>query len=88
MVIFEIIAELCCSFLFYPAVESVRIKRSSLSKGKSQETKFVSINNNCSIDGCNAMRYEDSIYCLRHKPSKESKEEIHQEENWWEDEKQ
>ena len=64
-------------------------------KGKSQETKFVSINNNCSIDGCNAMRYEDSIYCLRHEafPSKESKsfvlcclEETQQEENWWGDE--
>jgi hypothetical protein len=54
-------------------------------KGKPQETKFVSINNNCSIDGCNAMRYEESIYCLRHKPSKESKEETEQEENWWSD---
>ena len=83
MVVFEIIAELCCSFLFYPAVESVREEL----KGESQETKFVSINNNCSIDGCNAMRYEESIYCLRHKPNKESKEETQQEENWWGDEK-
>ena len=79
MVIFELIAEACCSFLFYPAVEAVR-------EGKSQETKIVPINNNCSIDGCNAMRYEESIYCLRHKPSKESKEEM-EDENWWEDEK-
>ena len=84
MVIFEIIAELCCSFLLYPAVESAREEL----KGKSQETKFVSINNNCSIDGCNAMRHEESIYCLRHKPSKESKEETQQEENWWGDEKE
>ncbi len=76
MVIFEIITEACCSFFFYPAVEVVREEL----KGKPQETKFVSINNNCSIDGCNAMRYEESIYCLRHKPSKESKEE-----NWWSD---
>ena len=82
MVIFEIIAEACCWMFFAPAVEAVREDL----KGKSQETKFVSINNNCSIDGCNAMRYEDSIYCLRHKPSKESKEETQQEENWWEDE--
>ena len=81
MVIFELIAEACCSFLFYPAVEAVR-------EGKSQETKIVPINNNCSIDGCNAMRYEESIYCLRHKPNKESKEETQQEENWWEDEKE
>ena len=83
MVVFEIIAELCCSFLFYPAVEAAR-------EGKSQETKFVSINNNCSIDGCNAMRYEESEYCLRHEafPNKESKEETQQEENWWGDEKQ
>jgi len=81
MVIFELIAEACCSFLFYPAVEAVR-------EGKSQETKFVPINNNCSIDGCNAMRHEESIYCLRHKPNKESKEETQQEENWWEDEKE
>ena len=84
MVIFEIIAEACCWMFFAPAVEAVREDL----KGKSQETKFVSINNNCSIDGCNAMRYEDSIYCLRHKPSKESKEETQQEENWWGDEKQ
>lgn len=54
-------------------------------KDKSAETKFVSINDNCSINGCNAMRYEDSIYCLRHKPNEESKEETQQEENWWED---
>ena len=81
MVAFEIIAEACCSFLFVPAVEAVREEL----KVKSQETKFVSINNNCSIDGCNAMRYEDSIYCLRHKPSKESKEEETEEENWWGD---
>ena len=79
--IFELIAEACCSFLFYPAVEAVR-------EGKSQETKFVPINNNCSIDGCNAMRHEESIYCLRHKPNKESKEETQQEENWWDDEKE
>jgi len=78
MVIFEIIAEACCWMFFAPAVEAVREDL----KGKSQETKFVSINNNCSIDGCNAMRYEDSIYCLRHKPSKE--EEM-QDENWWEE---
>ena len=81
MVIFELIAEACCSFLFYPAVEAVR-------EGKSPSTKFVPINNNCSIDGCNAMRHEESIYCLRHKPNKESKEETQQEENWWEDEKE
>ena len=79
--IFELIAEACCSFLFYPAVEAVR-------EGKSQETKFGPINNNCSIDGCNAMRHEESIYCLRHKPSKESKEETQPEENWWGDEKE
>ena len=81
MVIFELIAEACCWMFFAPAVEAVREDL----KGKSQETKFVSINNNCSIDGCNAMRYEESIYCLRHKPSKESKEETQQEENWWEE---
>ena len=81
MVVFEIIAELCCSFLLYPAVESVREEL----KGESQETKFVSINNNCSIDGCNAMRYEDSIYCLRHEAFP-PKAETEPEENWWEDE--
>ena len=32
MVIFEIIAEACCSFLFYPAVEAVR-------EGRPQETQ-------------------------------------------------
>ena len=84
MVIFELIAEACCSFLFVPAVEAVREDL----KVKSQETKFVSINNNCSIDGCNAMRHEESIYCLRHKPSKESKEETQPEENWWGDGKE
>ena len=66
---------------FAPAVEAVREDL----KGKSEETKFVSINNNCSIDGCNAMRYEDSIYCLRHKPNEEPKEETQLEENWWGD---
>ena len=84
MVVFEIIAEACCWMFFAPAVESVREEL----KGKSQETKFVSINNNCSIDGCNAMRYEDSIYCLRHKPNEEPKEETQLEENWWGEEKE
>ena len=84
MVVFEIIAEACCSFLFVPAVEAVRKDL----KGKPEEAEFLSINKNCSIDGCNAMRYEESIYCLRHKPSKESKEETQPEENWWEDQKE
>ena len=82
MVIFELIGEACCWMFFAPAVEAVREDL----KGKSEETKFVSINNNCSIDGCNAMRYEDSIYCLGHKPNEEPKEETQLEENWWGDE--
>ena len=74
-----ILRELCWFFVVGPGVEAAKQR-------KQQETKFVSINNNCSIEGCNAMRYEDSIYCLRHKPNKESKEETQQEENWWGDE--
>ena len=84
MVVFEIIAEACCSFLFYPAVEAVRKDL----KGKPEESEFVSSKKICSYQGCNAMRYEESIYCLRHKPSKESKEETQHEENWWGDEKE
>ena len=80
----QLIFEILCWF----GVVAPGIELSENGKDKSAETKFVSINNNCSIDGCNAMRYEDSIYCLRHKPSKGSKEETQQEENWWEDEKQ
>ncbi len=83
MVVFEIIAEACCWMFFAPAVESVREEL----KGKSQETKFVSINNNCSIDGCNAMRYEESIYCLRH-VAFPPKAETEQDENWWGGEKE
>ena len=82
MVVFEIIAEACCSFLFYPAVEAVRKDL----KGKPEEAEFVSSKKICSYHGCNAMRHEESIYCLRHKPSKEPKEETQQEENWWSDE--
>ena len=44
-------------------------------KGKPEEAEFVSSKKICSYHGCNAMRHEESIYCLRHKPSKESKEE-------------
>ena len=83
MVVFEIIVEACCWMFFAPAVESVREEL----KGKSQETKFVSIKNNCSIDGCNAMRYEDSIYCLRH-VAFPPKAETEQDENWWGGEKE
>jgi len=83
MVVFEIIAEACCWMFFAPAVESVREEL----KGKSQETKFVSINNNCSIDGCNAMRYEESEYCLRH-VAFPPKAETQQDENWWGGEKE
>ena len=75
-----ILRELCWFFVVGPGVEAA--------KQRKQQVTEVSINNNCSIDGCNAMRYEDSIYCLRHKPSKGSKEETQQEENWWGDEKE
>ena len=76
-----ILRELCWFFVVGPGVEAAKQR-------KQQETQFVSINNNCSIDGCNAMRYEESEYCLRHEafPNKESKEETQQEENWWGDE--
>lgn len=74
-----ILRELCWFFVVGPGAEAAKQR-------KQQETKFVSINNNCSIDGCNAMSYEESIYCLRHKPNKESEEETQQEENWWGDE--
>ena len=84
MVIFEIIAEACSWTFFAPAVESVREEL----KGKPEEAEFVSSKKICSYHGCNAMRHEESIYCLRHKPSKESKEETQQDENWWEDEKE
>ena len=80
-----ILRELCWFFVVGPGLEAANQR-------KEQETELVSINNNysiddnnCSIDGCNAMRYDDSVFCLRHKPSKESKEETQQEENWWED---
>ena len=77
-----ILRELCWFFVVGPGVEAAKQRTQ---QRKQQETEFVSINNNCSIDGCNAMRYEESIYCLRHKPNKESKEETQQEENWWGD---
>tara|TARA_B100001939_G_scaffold86007_1_gene73613 strand:+ start:3120 stop:3362 length:243 start_codon:yes stop_codon:yes gene_type:complete len=74
-----ILRELCWFFVVGPGVEAAKLR-------KQQETELVSNNNNCSIDGCNAMRYEESIYCLRHKPNKEPKEETQPEENWWGDE--
>ena len=76
--IFDILCDILCWFWVAPSWFGKE-------KGKPAETQFVSINNNCSIDGCNAMRHEESIYCLRHKPSKKSKEETEQEENWWEE---
>ena len=81
--IFDILCDILCWFWVAP------IDWFGKEKGKPAETQFVSINNNCSIDGCNAMRYEESEYCLRHEafPTKESKEETQQEENWWSDEK-
>lgn len=74
-----ILRELCWFFVVGPGVEAAKLR-------KQQETELVSNNNNCSIDGCNAMRYEESIYCLRHKPNKEPKDETQLEENWWGDE--
>ena len=81
--IFDILCDILCWLWVAP------IDWFGKEKGKPAETQFVSINNNCSIDGCNAMRYEESEYCLRHEafPPKESKEETQQEENWWGDEK-
>ena len=81
--IFDILCDILCWFWVAPSWFGKE-------NGKPAETQFVSINNNCSIDGCNAMRYEESEYCLRHEafPPKESKEETQQEENWWSDEKE
>ena len=83
MVVFEIIAEACCSFLFYPAVEAVRKDL----KGKPEEAEFVSSKKICSYHGCNAMRHEESIYCLRH-VAFPPKAETQQDENWWGGEKE
>ena len=51
---------------------------------------YAANNNNCVIDGCNAMKYQESEYCLRHEPSMvpgvetgklESNEE--DDKKWW-----
>ena len=82
MVVFEIIAEACCWMFFAPAVEAVRKDL----KGKPEEAEFLSSKKICSYHGCNAMRYEDSIYCLRH-VAFPPKAETEPEESWWEEEK-
>lgn len=78
--IFDILCDILCWFWVAPSWFGKE-------KGKPAETQFVSINNNCSIDGCNAMRHEDSIYCLRH-VAFPPKAETEEEENWWGDEKE
>ena len=44
-------------------------------------------NNNCVIDGCNAMTYQESEYCLRHQPSMLPRDETGKPDSNGEDEK-
>jgi len=81
--VWPFVFEQLCSMLCYLWASPFVL--SDNGKDKSTETKFVSINNNCSIDGCNTMKYEETEYCLRHEPSMVSEEETEQEENWWSD---
>ena len=59
---------------------------------KGKQVEFPAVNNNCVIDDCNAMTYQESEYCLRHQPSMVSKDETEKpdsndedQQEWWND---
>ena len=59
---------------------------------KDKQATLTGAINDCVIDGCNAMKYQESEYCLRHQTSMVSKNEIEKldsndegQQKWWND---
>ena len=59
---------------------------------KDKQPEFAAVNNDCVVDGCNAMTYQESEYCLRHQPSMASEDETEKidsnhedQQEWWND---
>ncbi|MBH33814.1 MAG: hypothetical protein CMB75_05435 [Euryarchaeota archaeon] len=74
---------------------SIEIAKGALGNGnkeKFNQAQSAMVDNDCVIDGCNAMKYQESQYCLRHHPRMVSDMETGKpdtngvdQQNWWDE---
>jgi hypothetical protein len=94
----NLIGELICSGLFYAAAADSAVKnaqkpstelRTSTPTGNRSKRLIENRDalRNCSHDGCSALTFRSSDYCLRHQDENplESEPEAGSEPGWWED---
>lgn len=86
----EYIARRIFRGLFGLSVDLVKDISGQGNNEKDKLAEFDAANNNCAIDGCNAMAYLESEYCLRHQPSMMPKDETEKpdsneadDKKWW-----
>jgi hypothetical protein len=91
----NLIGELICSGLFYAAAADSAVKnaqkpstelRTSVPTGNRSKRLIENRDalRNCSHDGCSALTFRSSDYCLRHRDEKPLEQEA--DANWWEEE--
>ena len=94
MGLMEYIARQIFRGLFSLSIDLVKDVSGPGNNEKDKQAELAADNNNCVIDGCNAMTYQVSEYCLRHQPSMVSKDETEKlnsndedQQKWWNDSK-
>ena len=92
MGLMEYIARQILRGLFGLSLDLVKDVSGQGNNEKGKQAEFPAVNNNCVIDDCNAMTYQESEYCLRHQPSMVSKDETEKpdsndedQQEWWND---
>jgi hypothetical protein len=92
MGLMEYIARQILRGLFGLSLELVKDVSGSGNNEKDKLAELAADNNDCVIDGCNAMTYQESNYCLRHQPSMVSEDETEKfdsndedQQKWWND---
>tara|TARA_B100000035_G_C20906304_1_gene511825 strand:+ start:376 stop:660 length:285 start_codon:yes stop_codon:yes gene_type:complete len=90
MGLMEYIARQIFRGLFGLSLDLVKDVSGQGNNEKDKQAELDAANDNCVIDGCNAMTYQESEYCLRHQPSMVSKDETEKpdsneedEQKWW-----
>ena len=92
MGLMEYIARQILRSLFGLSLDLVKDVSGHGNNEKDKQATLTGAINDCVIDGCNAMKYQESEYCLRHQTSMVSKNEIEKldsndegQQKWWND---
>ena len=92
MGLMEYIARQIFRGLFSLSIDLVKDVSGPGNNEKDKQAELAAASNDCVIDGCNAMTYQESEYCLRHQPSMVSEDETgklnsndEDQQKWWND---